>query len=266
MNTKQVLMCQPDYYGIEYEINPWMKVSNQPNKTLALEQWQNLKIELERAGLLVSLMRPVPGLPDMVFTANGGLRYHGGVILTNFKYRERQKEMIHFVKFFLSQQYTCGWLPPGVFFEGEGDALFCGETLACGYGTRSDKRGVTIAAKIIGKEPILLKLIDPYFYHLDTCFCYPKKDLVLCYLPAFDATAQKEIEKIGEVISVSDADAKNFVCNAVPVGDKLITSPMSDGLRLELQRRGIEPTETPMSEFIKAGGAAKCLTLFLEHG
>ncbi|MBU6415130.1 amidinotransferase, partial [Patescibacteria group bacterium] len=191
MAQQKILMCPPDYYGVAYEINPWMKVSNQPNKTLARLQWQTMKQTLEQTGLLVVLMPPVPGLPDLVFTANGGLRYYGGVILSNFKYPERQKEIIHFVNFFVFQKYACGWLPPGIFFEGEGDALFCGEKLVCGYGMRSDKRGITTVAKIIGKEPILLKLIDPYFYHLDTCFCYPKKDLVLCHLPAFNKSSRE---------------------------------------------------------------------------
>lgn len=264
MTPKRVLMCPPDYYGIEYEINPWMSKSRQPNKVMAQAQWRELRNELKKAGLLVVVMPPVSGLPDMVFTANAGLMYQDEtIVLSNFRHRERRGETKHFGKFFIWQGYVADLLPPGMFFEGEGDALFCDDMLVCGYGMRSDERGVRFVAKLVDIDPILLKLVDPYFYHLDTCFSYIKKDLLLCYLPAFSRASRKKIETIGEVIPVSKYDAKNFVCNAVPVGNKLITSPMSSTLRAKLGNYGIGPIEINMSEFIKAGGAAKCLTLFL---
>lgn len=262
MIQRKVLMCPPDYYGIEYEINPWMDIACQPDRELARSQWQTLKQELENAGVAVSLVPPVSGLPDMVFTANAGLAHNQRVILSNFKHPERKGETNHFADYFLSSGYTCDILPYGISFEGEGDALFCENGLVCGYGMRSDERGVRFAAELVGIDPILLKLVNPYFYHLDTCFSYLEQGVVLCYLPAFDEVSQKKIEQIGEVISVSKSDAENFVCNAVPVGNKCITSPMSNGLRKKLEKRGIESVETEMSEFIKAGGAAKCLTLF----
>ena len=30
--TPHILMCPPDYYGIEYEINPWMSRSRQADR------------------------------------------------------------------------------------------------------------------------------------------------------------------------------------------------------------------------------------------
>lgn len=263
MAKQKVLMCPPDYYGIEYEINPWMNISRQPNKKLARTQWQKLKQELENAGVLVALIRPVFGLPDMVFTANAGLIRNHSIVLSNFKHPERWEETNYFSDYFLSSGYACDMLPSGISFEGEGDALFCGNDLVCGYGMRSDERGVRFAAAIIGIDPVLLKLVNPYFYHLDTCFSYLEQGVILCYLPAFDEVSQRVIERLSEVIPVSKFDAKNFVCNAVSVGGKLITSPMSNGLRAKLEKCGIEPVEIEMSEFIKAGGAAKCLTLWI---
>lgn len=263
MTQKRVLMCPPDYYGIEYEINPWMDKSRQPDRSGALGQWLKLKCELEKAGLIVVLVPSVRGLPDMVFTANAGLVSGMTVILSRFRHTERCGEIERFQDYFYSIGYECATLPRVMYFEGEGDALFCGERLVCGYGFRSDADGARSVAGLLGKEPVLLKLVDPYFYHLDTCFSYPKENLVMCYLPAFDQASQKKIEQIGEVIPVSEFDAKNFVCNAVPVGKKLITSPMSSSLRAILEHWGIMPLEVRMSEFIKAGGAAKCLTLWI---
>lgn len=263
MTQKRVLMCPPDYYGIEYEINPWMRIARQPNKVRAQAQWRELRNELKKAGLLVVVIPPISGLPDMVFTANAGLIHNQSVVLSHFKHSERSGETNHFGNYFLSMGYACDMLPPVLFFEGEGDALFCGNGLVCGYGMRSDERGVRFAAELAGKDPILLKLINPYFYHLDTCFSYLKQGVILCYLPAFDEASRKKIAQVGEVISVSKSDAENFVCNAVPAGNKIITSLMSNGLRTKLEKRGIEPVEIEMSEFIKAGGAAKCLTLWI---
>lgn len=263
MVKRKVLMCLPDYYGIEYEINPWMDMSRQPNKKLACSQWQKLKQELENAGVVVTLIQPVSGLPDMAFTANAGLTHNQNVVLSNFKHLERRGETNYFDNYFLAAGYVCDMLPYRISFEGEGDALFCGNGLVCGYGMRSDERGVRFAAAIIGIDPVVLKLVNPFFYHLDTCFSYLEQGVVLCYLPAFDEPSQKKIEQIGEVIPVSEFDAKNFVCNAVPVGNKCITSPMSKGLRAKLEKRGIESVEVEMSEFIKAGGAAKCLMLWI---
>lgn len=263
MTPKQVLMCFPDYYGVEYEINPWMNVSHQPDIELARAQWKMLEKELKKAGLSVVLTKQISGFPDMVFAANAGLVHKQSVIISNFKHKERRGEKKHFKAHLRSLGYNIVPVPNQYSFEGEGDALVCNDKLVCGYGIRSDKLGLQFVADFLQKPPIMLKLIAPYFYHLDTCFSYLKKDLVLCYLPAFDQVSQTEIEKIGEVISVSRHDAENFVCNAVPVGNKLITGPMSAELKTNLEKHNIEPVEIYMSEFIKSGGAAKCLTLFI---
>lgn len=263
MARQKVLMCPPDYYGIKYEINPWMNLARQPDRQAAYAQWQKLRNALETAGLTVALARSASGLPDMVFTANAGLVSGKTVILSRFRHVERRGEIEYFQNYFYSIGYECAMLPRSMYFEGEGDALWCDEQLVCGYGLRSDADGARSAAGLLGTEPVLLKLVDPYFYHLDTCFSYIKKNLVMCYFPAFDPASQKIIERLGEVIPVSEFDAKNFVCNAVPVGERIITSPMIRSLRAILESRGIMPVEVQMSEFIKAGGAAKCLTLWI---
>jgi lysine-ketoglutarate reductase/saccharopine dehydrogenase-like protein (TIGR00300 family) len=51
----------------------------------------------------------------------------------------------------------------------------------------------------------------------------------------------------------------------VNVGRSVILNQASAGLRQQLQTRGYDVVETPLSEFLKAGGAAKCLTLRLDE-
>src|SRR3989338_4952528 len=264
MRSKEVLMCRPDYYfpeGISYEINEWMVNGTPVDIRLARKQWQTLREALEQAGLSVSLVRQTESLPDMVFTANEGVISNRTIILSNFRYPERKGEVKFFREYFLSIGYQFESLPHGL-FEGEGDALFCGNEFVCGHGFRSNELGATLAGYFVEKEPVLLQLVDPHFYHLDTCFCSPKKNLILCYLPAFDSLDHAKIERLGEVIPVGKYDAENFVCNAVPAGNKLITTPMSGALKDTLEAHGIEPVEVELSEFKKAGGAAKCLTLW----
>jgi N-dimethylarginine dimethylaminohydrolase len=70
----RLLVCPPDYFGIEYEINPWMRRSNAVDPEQAVCQWRHLMQVLEQdVGALLERMTPVPGLPDLVFTANAGI-------------------------------------------------------------------------------------------------------------------------------------------------------------------------------------------------
>src|SRR3989344_2804303 len=182
-----VLMCRPNYFGILYEINPWMNKKNQPDKKLALEQWLKLTSALALAGVELNFIEPREGLPDMVFTANAGLIYKNQIVLSNFHPKERRGEISHFNKWFGDRGYAVLGAPRNSFFEGHGDALWMGESLICGYGLRSSEAGVKIAAEMIEKKPIVLKLANKHFYHLDTCLCpIPEKNLILYYPSAFD--------------------------------------------------------------------------------
>ena len=257
-------MCRPDYFGIEYEINPWMDKNNQPDKNLALDQWLKLTSALSLAGVELNFIEPREGLPDMVFTANAGLIYKNQVVLSNFRPQKRRGEIPHFKKWLEDHGCVVLGTPRNSFFEGHGDALWMGENLICGHGFRSSETGVKIAAEMIDKKTVILKLADQYFYHLDTCLCpIPTKNLILYYPPAFDYASCSKIEALGETIRVSKQDAHAFVCNAVPVGNKLVSTPMSKNLKKCLEKRGIEVVEVNLSEFLKSGGAARCLTLFI---
>ncbi len=256
-------MCRPNYFGIEYKINPWMNKSNQPDKKLALEQWLKLTSALASAGVELNFIEPKEGLPDMVFTANAGLIYRNQIVLSNFRPKERRGETPHFKRWFEDHGYVIRDFPQHR-FEGHGDALWMGENLICGYGLRSSEAGVKIAAGMVEKDPVILRLINEHYYHLDTCFCsILEKNLILYYPLAFDYASCRKIETLAQTIRVSERDARAFVCNAVPLGNKLITTPMSKNLKKRLERQGIESVEINLSEFLKSGGAARCLTLFI---
>lgn len=260
-----IMMCPPDYYGIEYEINPWMSRSRQSDKELSQKQWHGLLDILETLNTDLRLQEPIEGLPDLVFTANAGLVWRNKVFLSQFRHEARQGETPLDDEWFKAQGFETVQLPEGMNFEGAGDALFCGETLFAGYLIRSDAASMQWVAAEIGCRVIPLQLVDDYFYHLDTCFC-PLNDETAMYFPgAFDQYGRQVIKRlIPNLIPVEEDEAKRFACNAVVVGQCVVTNTGCEKLTKELQEYGFETRSTDLGEFLKAGGSAKCLTLRLD--
>ncbi len=261
----QILMCSPDFYGIEYEINPWMDRRRQADREQAQRQWSGLRTLLEAAGAEVLLQEPIPGLPDLVFTANAALIYKREAILARFRHPQRQGEQPHDDAWLSAAGFHVRKLPDEMYFEGAGDALFCGDTLFAGYRIRSDARAHQHIGALLGCRVMPLELVDPNYYHLDTCFCPLAAGQAIYYPPAFDEYGRKVLSQfVDELIPVSDEEAHGFACNAVVVGRVVVTNSGCPRLHADLAARGFEPRETPLDEFVKAGGSAKCLTLRLD--
>src|SRR5579884_2206253 len=262
------LMCPPDKYEVDYVINPWMEGNiHKASPEQAMGQWEGLYSLLSQHAE-VERITPQAGLPDMVFTANAGVIVGDKFVLSRFLHRERQGEEAPFKKWFTKQGFEVFELPPDLPFEGAGDALMdrAGACLWAGYGFRSELDSHPHLARWLNIEVISLRLIDPRFYHLDTCFC-PLEDGWLLYYPqAFDAYSNRLIEQrvpAEKRLTVGEADAVRFACNAVNIGKNIFVNQFSADLRARVEAAGFEIIETPLSEFMKAGGAAKCLTLRL---
>jgi N-dimethylarginine dimethylaminohydrolase len=261
----KLLMCPPTYYGIEYEINPWMRRSQQSNPREAGAQWDGLRRLLqEQLAIDLQLIESQPGLPDMVFTANGGLVWDHKFIVSNFRYEVRRGEAAHFEEWFRNWGFNVTRLPPEMYFEGEGDLLKCGDTWFAGYHIRSDIIAHQNIAEIIEQEILSLELTNDWYYHLDTCFCPLRQGQALFYPPAFDAYARKVLEdNIPGLIAVPDDEAARFACNAIVAGDSIVMNDGCPKVREGLESLGFMVLETPLSEFLKAGGSAKCLVLII---
>jgi N-dimethylarginine dimethylaminohydrolase len=261
---RELLLCPPDYYGIEYEINPWMSRARGAEAALAQKQWKELHATLSKLDCKIHLVAPQPNLPDMVFTANAGLTVGRRFIPSNFRHKERAGEAPHFARWMEEHGYEISWLPDDLYFEGEGDALFTGDALFCGYKFRSDIQSHRAVAEMLGALVISVELVDPRFYHLDTCFC-PLPDGAAVWFPAaFDEYGQRAIrEHVPELIDVLPEEAVHFSCNAVVIERDIVLPEGAPKLVAALRDRGYGCHELPMSEFIKAGGACKCLTMFM---
>jgi lysine-ketoglutarate reductase/saccharopine dehydrogenase-like protein (TIGR00300 family) len=259
-------MCSPDHYDVDYVINPWMEGNiHKSSRDRAVDQWQQL-FHIIKEHAIVDLVQPQKGVPDMVFTANAGLVLGDDVVLSRFFHKERQGEEPFFKQWFEDQGYTVHELPKDLPFEGAGDALLDreGRWLWAGYGFRSELDSHPYIAKWLDIEVLSLRLMDERFYHLDTCFCPLSNGYLLYYPGAFDAYSNRLIElRVPEAkrIAIAEEDAVNFACNAVNIEQTIILNKASDDLKQRLKAVGFQVIETPLTEFLKAGGAAKCLTL-----
>jgi len=264
------LVCPPRFYRIEYVINPWMEGNiGRTDLDAAMRQWEGLRSELgARAALEV--VEHVAGLPDMPFTANAGLVHDGIFVPARFRFPQRQPEVAHFAEWFRRARHRVVELPGQVTFEGEGDALFQpGERLVWGgYGVRTSLLAHRHLADLLDVEVVPLRLVDERFYHLDTCFCPLPGGRVVYYPEAFDRASHETIvARVGaeKRFAVDATDALNFACNAVVTGGAFITNFAGAALRERLGDWGYEVVVCPLSQFILAGGAAKCLVLHLVH-
>lgn len=263
--SPRILMCRPEHYGIEYEINPWMDRRQPSDPARSVEQWEALVAILVDLGVHIERIEPVAGLPDMVFTANAGVVYRDMFVSSRFRHPERQGESAHFERWFIERGWRAASLALPLDFEGAGDALFCGEVLFAGYLHRSKIRAHQLLGSLLGREALGLELVDPRFYHLDTCFC-PLAPGVAIYFPgAFDEYGRRVLrEHIPTLLEVGEEDAVRFGCNAVVVGKTVVLNAGCDRLEASLLERGYAVRSTELSEFLKSGGSAKCLTLRLD--
>ena len=270
-SQSRFLMCPPQHFGVEYVINPWMRGQiHAANQQLACEQWLRFHA-LMASSADVALMQAVTGLPDLVFTANAALVQGRTAVLSSFRCPERQPEARYYADWLAADGFEVKTPPPGTLFEGAGDALFdrgIQQLLWFGYGYRSNAAAAPYLQDLVDVEVQPLRLCDPRFYHLDTCFCPLDGGYLLYYPPAFDLQANAAIESrvpADRRRAVGEEDAVRFACNAVNVGNRVILNYASCGLAAWLRSRGFDLIQTPMSEFMKAGGATKCLSLRLDE-
>ncbi len=266
----RLLVCPPRYFRVDYVINPWMADQiGRVDDELARKQWGELMESLSRRASLLEI-EPRVCSPDMCFTANAGLAHAGRVVPARFRMPERTREADFFEDWFAGSGFEVLPLSGDEAFEGEGDALFQpGERLLwAGHGERSRHATHEELGRIFDVEVVSLGLVDPRFYHLDTCLA-PLPGGRLIYFPgAFDEASKRAIEKRippERRIAVEEDDAVEFACNLLRLGDRIYLNRASPALRRALSRWGFETFERPVGEFMKAGGGVKCLSMMLDQ-
>src|SRR5262245_28003063 len=263
--SPRILMCPPDHYGIEYEINPSLKRTLGSVRDVAWHRWRTLRNALAGLDVTIDQMQPQPGLPDLVFTANAGLMFKDRFFSSRFFHAVRARESPYFDAWFRDHAFEVVHLPEGMSPEGAGAALFSADTLFAGSRTPSDVHAHQWVANQIGVRVLPLELVNPRFYHLDTCFCPLAPGEALYYPEAFDAYGRRVLAaQVERLIPVTEAEAHRFGCNAVVVDQTVVHNSRCPQIADDLARRGYTPVEVELDEFLKAGGSAKCLTLRLD--
>lgn len=270
---RSYLMCRPEHFTVSYKINPWMEPANPTDTDLAVRQWQTLYDTYLALGHDVQLIDPIPGLPDMVYTANGGFVIGGVAYGAKFRYQERVPEGPAFMEWFRDNGFEVA--EPVEVNEGEGDFLLVGDTILAGTGFRSTGDSHRELADVFGKEVVSLTLVDPRFYHLDTAISVldpvqgPSgvEKANIAYLEhAFDERSQAILaERYPEAIKVADADGAVFGLNSASDGSNVIISPRATGFEAQLRERGYNPVLVDLSELLLGGGGIKCCTLELRR-
>jgi N-dimethylarginine dimethylaminohydrolase len=262
-SARGYLMCPPEHFTVSYAINPWMRPGEPASAAVAMRQWARLRQVYLDLGHEVRVIDPVPGLPDMVFAANGATVAAGKVLGARFRYPQRTAEAWAYLDWFRASGYPDVRVPAHV-NEGEGDILFAGRVLLAGYGFRSDQAAAGELASVFGLPVVSLRLVDPRFYHLDTALCVLDADTAMYYPAAFDDAGRAAIAaQFAELIEAKDEDAEVLGLNAVSDGRHVVLPAQAEGLAAQLRAHGFEPVGVDMSELLKAGGGPKCCTLEL---
>ena len=270
---RRYLMCRPEHFTVSYTINPWMEPANPTDTALAVRQWQKLYDTYLELGHEVQLIDPIQGLPDMVYTANGGFIIDNIAYGARFRFQERVPEGPAFMDWFRDNGFEV--VEPREVNEGEGDFLLVGDTILAGTGFRSTGDSHREIGEIFGKEVVSLTLVDPRFYHLDTAIAVLDpvqgeggvEHANIAYLEhAFDAEGQAVLaERFPDAIRVSDEDGSVFGLNSASDGLNVIISPRAKGFEAQLRERGYNPVLVDLSELLLGGGGIKCCTLELRR-
>jgi len=267
---RTVLMCRPDHFTVSYRINPWMDPAKPTSTSSAVQQWESLYETYLRLGFQVELIDPLPGLPDMVYSANGGFVLDGVAYGAKFTYPERQPEGPAYMEWFREAGFRVA--EPVEVNEGEGDFLLVGDVILAGTGFRSATASHAELARVTGREVVGLTLVDPRFYHLDTAIAVLDPEPVdglqnIAYLEsAFDDASLAVLrERFPDAILVSDDDATILGLNSYSDGLHVVIAEKATGFERQLRERGYEPIGVDLSELLLGGGGVKCCTLELRR-
>ncbi|MEV6960720.1 dimethylargininase [Streptomyces sp. NPDC051207] len=260
---RRFLMCPPSHFDVTYSINPWMNPGKPVDGRLALRQWEGLRDLYRELGHTVHEIEPAPGLPDMVFAANGATVVDGKVFGARFRHVERTAEGPLYLEWFRRQGFEELYWPEHI-NEGEGDYLVVGRRLLAGTGFRTDQRSHFEAQEFFGLPVTGLRLVNPSYYHLDTALAVLSDDEVAYYPEAFTEGSRAVLRAMfPDAVLATDEDAAVFGLNMLSDGKHVLLPKAATALAGRLAERGFEPIGVDLTELLKAGGSVKCCTLEL---
>ncbi len=147
---RHYVMVEPDHFRVDYGINPFMDLADQPDPIRAREQWGALVATIRSLGGTVDALPQRADAPDMVYAMNLGLGVEredsagdvsGHVVMSHMRYAERRMETATAQPWFAESGCTTSYVGRdgvGAHFEA-GDAFAFGDSLVVGYGPRTEE-------------------------------------------------------------------------------------------------------------------------------
>lgn len=255
-------MCAPEHFAVEYAINPWMEPGVTVDTELAVKQWEKLRETLVGLGHVVHVLPARPGLPDMVYAANGAFSVDGTVYGAMFRYPQRVGESAAHRDWYAA---TGGWqfVEPAAVNEGEGDFAYLPGTLGglvlAGYGFRTDPAAHAEAQEALKRPVLSLRLTDPRLYHLDVALAALDDTNIVYHPEAFAAGSREVLARLfPDAVLADETDALAFGLNLISDGRHAVLNSEATALGAKLRAAGYEPIHVELGELKKGGGSVRC--------
>ena len=264
---RHYLMVAPEHFRVEYAINPFMDLADQPDPVATRDQWDAIAAAIAQAGGSVEVLAQRPDAPDMVYAMNLGLPLQGPggpvAVLSHMRHPERRMETESAAAWFAEHGYaprTIGRDGVGAHFEA-GDAFAWRGELVVGHGPRTERLALKHLANELDVPVRGVRIVHPGMYHLDLGFCPLDATRAMVCPDAFDAaSARVLLDLVPEPLVLTESEAMTFCANSVVVGRTVIMPACPDRVRAQLEAWDFEVVVVGVSEFLKGGGAIRCLT------
>jgi N-dimethylarginine dimethylaminohydrolase len=265
---RQYLLTEPNHFRIDYAINPFMHLDDQPDPRRTRAQWLAIVAAIKAAGGVVEVVPQLPEAPDMAYAMNLGMplvKEDGGhhVVLSHMRYPQRRMETPAAEAWFAARGYTTqriGRAAVGAHFEA-GDALAFRGELVVGFGPRTEELALKHLATDLGVTVRGIRIVHAGMYHMDLGFC-PLDDThaMVCPEAYDDASAAALLALVSEPLVLTESEAMTFCANSIVIGRTIVMPACPGRVRAQLEAWGFEVVVVEVSEFLKGGGAIRCLT------
>ena len=272
---RRYVMVRPDHFRVDYQINPFMDLAQQPDPTLTRAQWDGLVAAIRAAGGDVEVIEQRADAPDMVYAMNLGFVVEpaegrfvtssaGHVVLSHMRYAQRRMETASAATWFAGRGFTTSYAGRegvGAHLEA-GDAFAWRDELVVGYGPRTDELGLKVLATELGVRVRGLRITHPGMYHLDLAFCpLDERRAIVCPAAFDDESAAALLALVPEPLVITEEEAlTTFAANSVVIGRTVLMPACPDGVRARLEEWGFEVVLVDVSQFHLGGGSIRCLT------
>jgi len=264
---RRYLMVPPEHFRVDYAINPFMDLADQPDPVCVRAEYDAIVAAVRAAGGEVVQLAQRSDSPDMVYAMNLGffveLGGGSGVVLSHMRYPQRRLETASTDEWARSRG-LCRWQfgkdGVGPHFEA-GDAFAWRGELVVGHGFRTEELAVKNLGHDLGVTARGFRLVREGMYHLDLAFC-PLDDMHALVCPeAFDAdSAEGLLALVPEPLVLDVDEAMTFCANSIVIGRSVIMPACPDRVRAQLEAWGFEVVIVEVPEYLKGGGAIRCLT------